>query len=78
VLKKYFVVTIPKEPNSKSVCSGDRYKRIRAAVSDPTTLVYLNFIALVASNLTPFLKLFQKDEPLVHVLHDKLNELVAR
>lgn len=76
VLKKYFMTTIPQATNSKSICSGDRYKRIKAAVSDPVTLVYLNFIAFVASNLTPFLTLFQKDEPLVHVLHEKLNELV--
>lgn len=78
VLKKYFEVAIPKASNSKSVCSGDRYKRIKTAVSDPATLVHLNFIAFVASNLTPFLTLFQKSEPLVHVLYEKLSELVRQ
>ena len=76
VIKKYFLVTIPNSSTGKSVGSGDRYKRIRAAVSDPSTLVYLNFIAYLASNLTPFLKLFQKYEPLIRVLYEKLNELV--
>ena len=75
-LKKYFITTLPKASNSKIICGGDRYKRIKAALVDPSTLVYLNFIAFVASNLTPFLTLFQKSEPLVHVLYEKLSQLV--
>ena len=35
----------------------------------------LHFVAYLAASLTPFLKLFQTDEPLVHVLYDKVNEL---
>src|SRR6266516_1623330 len=76
VMKKYFLVTLPSASNSKSVCNGDRYKRIRTALSDQTTLVYLNFVAFAASTLMPFVKLFQRSEPLVHVLYDKLNEMV--
>lgn len=75
-MKKYFLVTLPKAANNKSICSGDRYKRIRIALEDPGTLANLNFIAFLASCLTPFLKLFQACEPLIHVLHEKLNELV--
>ena len=67
---------MPRASNSKLVCSGDRYIRIKEALSEPSTLVYLNFTAFVASSLTPFLKLFQKSEPLVHILFEKLIELV--
>jgi hypothetical protein len=76
VLKKYFIVTLPAASNSKSVCSGDRYKRIRVALSDDSTKVYLNFVAFAAANLMPFLKLFQRSEPLIHVLYEKLNEML--
>jgi len=46
------------------------------AFNQSLTLVYLNFIAFIASYLTPFLELFQKSDSLVHVLFAKLNELV--
>jgi len=75
-LKKYFITAIPKSSNSKLLCSGEKYKRITAVLSDPSSLVYLNFIASFASSFTPFLTLFQKSEPLVHILYEKLNELV--
>ena len=58
------------------MCSGDRYKRIRSALLDPATLAKFNFVAFLASALTPFLKVFQTSEPLIHVLYEKLNELV--
>lgn len=38
--------------------------------------MYLNFVASVTASLTEFLKLFQSGKPLVHLLYDKLNELV--
>ena len=55
--------------------SVTRYRRIKECLEDPTTLVYLHFVAYLAGNLTPFMKLFQKDEPLVHMLYDKANEV---
>lgn len=76
VLKKYFLETIPRGPSGQLPITGDRYKRIKSALTDPSTLVYLNFIAFHALQFTPFLTFFQKSEPLVHILYDKLNELV--
>jgi len=55
--------------------SESRYTRIKQCLEDKTTLVYLHFVAYVAASLTPFLKLFQRDEPLVHILCDKVNEV---
>ena len=76
----YFLKTLPKSANSSATCSGEKYTRIRTALSDDTTIVYLNFVAFTASTLTGFLKMSQTNEPLVklvHVLYDKLNELVC-
>jgi len=52
-----------------------RYNRIKGCLEDTTTPVYLQFVVYISTTLTPFIKLFQKDEPLVHILHDKANEL---
>jgi hypothetical protein len=38
--------------------------------------VLLNFVASVASTLTEFMKMFQTDAPMIHLLFDKLGELV--
>ena len=35
----------------------------------------LHICTYVAESLTPLLKLFQRDEPLVHILYDKVNEV---
>jgi hypothetical protein len=40
--------------------------------------VYLNFVAFLASYVTPFLLMFQSSQPLVHVLYQKANELVQQ
>jgi hypothetical protein len=75
-LLTYFLKTFPKSPNSKAACQGDRYKRIKTALEDKATASYLHFVSFPASSLSEFVKLFQTNEPLVHVLYDKLNELV--
>ena len=74
----YFLKAFPGKTINKAACAGDRYKRIRAALEDESTIVYLNFVAFLASNMTEFIKLFQRSEPLVHILYDKLNELIRR
>ncbi len=75
-LKKYFLVSLPASKNSASVCSGEKYKHIRKTLQEPITLIYLNYIAFFASSFSGFLKLFQKLEPLAHILYEKLNEQV--
>jgi len=75
-LLQYFLKTLPRSGCIASVLTGDRYKSIKAALEDESTVVYLNFVASVTASLTEFLKLFQAGEPLVHLLYDKLNELV--
>ena len=53
-----------------------RYNRIKQCLEDKTTPVYLHFVAYIATTLTTFMKLFQKDKPLVHILYDKVNEVM--
>jgi len=38
---------------------------------------FLHICTCVAASLTPFLKLFQRDEPLVHILYHKVNEVTC-
>jgi hypothetical protein len=75
-LKKYFLTVLPKSSNCKATCAADRYKCIKAILENGSTLAYLNFIVYLFSCVTPFLALFQKEDPLVHVMHDSLNDLV--
>jgi len=55
--------------------TATRYKRIKESLEDDTTLVYLHFVAHLAASLSQFMHLFQTDEPLIHVLYGKVNEL---
>jgi hypothetical protein len=77
-LKKYFLTELPKHEKSMISSSKTRYLRLKAALENPETLVYLNFIAFVSSSVTPFLLMFQSKQPLVHVLYEKANELVRQ
>ena len=74
-LKKYFITELPKHAISTT---KTRHARLKAAFEDPVTLVYLNFVAYLASCVTPFLLMFQSNQPLVHLLFHKANELVRQ
>jgi hypothetical protein len=78
VLKKYFLSDVSKTDKSLLQSSRGRYIRIKEALEDPSTLVYLNFVVFLASSLSPFLTLFQKSEPLIHILYEQANALVRR
>ena len=38
-------------------------------------LVYMHFVAFIGGRLKSFVKLFQTEAPLVHVLYEKVNEV---
>ena len=71
-LHHYFINVIPKQ-GSKT----DSYytKRIIAALNTPTT-VKLHFLKSVGSLYTKFLTIMHSDQPLFHILYDKLSELI--
>jgi len=77
-LEKYFLKELPKHEKTMISSTKSRYVRIRVAFEDPCTLVYLNFVAYLASCMTPFLLMFQSSQPVVHVLYQKTNELVRQ
>ena len=75
-ISTYFLKTLPESKN-KTACVGDQYKRIKDALVNEATIVYLHFISFLAASLTDFVKLLQSCSPLVHILYDKLNELLC-
>ena len=74
--RTYFLTSLPHTGMIAS--SVTRYNRIKQCLEDKVTLtpVYLHFVVYIATTLTPFIKLVQKDEPLVHILYDKANEVM--
>ena len=58
------------------MCAGDHYEQIVTCLKNVTTIAYLNFVVFLGASLTGFLVLFQKSEPLIHVLVEKLNKVL--
>ena len=54
-LSKYFLKTLP--AGDKATCAGN--KRTEGSLEDESTVVYLNFVSLLASCLFDFVKLFK-------------------
>ena len=77
-LHKYFVSELQKHEKTMLNTAKARYMRLKVAFSDPVTLVYINFVAFLSSSVMPFQVLFQSNQPLVHILYDKSNELVRQ
>ena len=75
LLQQHFLTDILKEDN-KSVVSNARYLRVRKYLESKETLVQLHFLKSVCIIYTSFLKLFQKREPLIHLLHDECSQLL--
>ena len=76
-LKKCFLVSLQVSKDKASIYLREKYKRIRKSLEDPLTPIYLNHIAFLTPSFSEFFKLFQKLEPLVHILCEKLNEQVV-
>ncbi|KAJ8685235.1 hypothetical protein QAD02_021028 [Eretmocerus hayati] len=72
-VKKYVsgVVTAKTEPKCKS------YKVVKKTSADPLLLAKLSFIKSLASEVEPFLREFQSDDPLVPFLHTTLTKTIA-
>ena len=77
-VEKYFLIELPrmmaKEKREASLKNNERYKRICHKLKDPEVLVQLHFLQNLESVFHPFL--FQKEEPLIHILYHKLSELL--
>lgn len=75
-LKKYFGTQLPKR--DQKIAQNDRCKRIMRCIKDSPliTLTQLNFLVHASIPFEKFLKRFQKEEPLIHVLHEEMCVLI--
>ena len=80
VIEEYFFKEVPQEARrSKTVSKleyNERYRRICQKLKDSNVKVQLHFLSSLEEIFQPLLTLFQKEEPLVHVLFDQLSEFV--
>ena len=73
-LKEYFLVKLPSLPGftgKNGIRETDRYQRIRKALTDPKTKIYMSFIINLAQNFKDFILPLQSVEPKIHLLYDK-------
>ena len=79
-LKEYFLSTLPKisreTSTQRELMGSEKYKRICAKLKDHSTLVELCFLQNMKSIFAPIMTLLQREEPLVHVLHEQLSEFI--
>lgn len=78
-LEEYFLVFLPKQPNFKGkngIKENKRYQQIKKALENDLTKLYLSFIAYASQDFESFLFLFQSDEPLIHMLYQKMGDLL--
>ena len=67
-LKRYFLTVLPeKQP---SVTSIQRYIRITRQLQSDDLVAQMHLLVSVADIFNSFLKFFQSEEPLIHLLYD--------
>ena len=79
-LKEYFLVKLPSLPGftgKNGIRETDRYQRIRKALTDPKTKIYMSFIINLAQNFKDFILPLQSVEPKIHLLYDKSTKLIS-
>ena len=79
-LKEYFLVKLSSSPGftgKNGIRENDRYQRIRKALTDPKTKIYMSFIINLAQNFKDFILPLQSVEPKIHLLYDKSTKLIS-
>ena len=79
-LKEYFLVKLPSLPGftgKNGIRETDRYQRVRKALTDPKTKIYMSFIINLAQNFKDFILPLQSVEPKIHLLYDKSTKLIS-
>jgi hypothetical protein len=75
VLREYFLVYLPANQRQQ-IQKNTRYDKIQDVLASNVSKIRLNFILyLCRSIFDRFLTWFQKEGPLVHLLHHELSEL---
>lgn len=80
--KQYFLKDLPQvsqnNRTSHFLKKNERYKRICQGLSSHEMYIQLLFIISCGPLFNPFLKLFQKQEPLIHQLHSESTDLLRK
>jgi hypothetical protein len=74
--KEYFLTELPKSKAWKQIQKNEKYIRIVRKLNDASMKVELEFLIELEPLFNRFLKLFQKEEPLIHLLHEEMVELI--
>lgn len=76
-LREYFLKFLPQH-EARTCKNNQRYKQIENHLKDKMTLTKLHFVKSVGLNVTDFLTKFQKEGPLIHLLHAELCDMLLR
>ena len=74
-LKRCFLTVLPEKQSAST--SNVRYIRIRRQLESKELVAQIHFLVIVADIFNPFLKFFQTEVPLVHLLWDQLGILLT-
>ena len=75
-LKEYFLTFLPKQKGFNStVAKTTRYQRIKAVLVEPMSEAYLSFMVFAVQDFESFLRRFQYDQPMIHILYTSIVEL---
>ena len=73
-LEKYFLLGLPRK--QRSMTNNASYIRIKSQLMNKDTAAKMHFLLSAGGIFEPFLKFFQSEEPLVHLLHGKFSLLL--
>ena len=72
-LSEYFLSFLPKQKGFKR---SERYERIVEQFKRPDIEAYLAFMLFVSKDFESFLRFFQYDQPMIHMLWVKMDFLI--
>lgn len=78
-LEQFFLRDIPKSgtPNKKKIVQTAQYKNILNQLKNSFMKAEISFVIESAAIFERFLLIFQKDEPLIHILFEEVTELTV-
>jgi hypothetical protein len=76
-LRQYFLKFLPKQATFKSSVQGtQRYQRIKDLFTKSTTEAYLSFMVFATQDFETFLRRFQYEQPMIHMLYPAMVEMI--
>ena len=79
-LCEYFLKELPKTASQnktiKLLEKNETYNRICRTLKAPATLIQMNFLINLEPLYDRFLKLFQREDPLIHILYSEMKDLL--